>query len=458
MSCLTGEEVKGEKRSFLDGNGTNCKASRKRRIDSSVREPQSIEQRRTDEGDQNNRDDDSVTSIHQKHGVWGETDLEDVPWCGCVCGEIHGRPVPVFWMQCDGPCRAWYNVTSPCVNGWTLEDAKAREWYCPTCTRRLEQPQQTEELLALWNRTPSEVWFRFLEYAAPSTFRATVLIHQLAPLCHASHFLFCAKSRGLWELLLQNDYYIKSLPRKIGTSQASRRSPRRAKRAKLFIQSHQYVDENVHPIHLVQEAHILLLHRTEDAYHAIEELANAGNRSDLNIVRHSVAGLTLARLRDVLQRYAPINVNRPSTRTGRTLLQVICAGDLSERVVVSCVQHVLELGGDPNIYSKHEEPFTCRPTIYFAISRVMPQLLSTLIQAGGRTDVKVKGQFRMTFDTTKIVSGTFTPLDFAMAIKRLEVEDTSRTRVPFYWVNNLNACIRILECAGAPFGERRPAK
>lgn len=61
-----------------------------------------------------------------------EWDSDSNPWLGCVCGETHEKPVPVFWVQCDS-CDAWYNCSSSCV-GFTEDEAKKiNDWMCPDC-------------------------------------------------------------------------------------------------------------------------------------------------------------------------------------------------------------------------------------------------------------------------------------------------------------------------------------
>ena len=61
-----------------------------------------------------------------------EWDDDTNPWLGCVCGETHKSPTPVFWIQCEG-CDAWYNCASECV-GFNKKKAKEMSsWECPGC-------------------------------------------------------------------------------------------------------------------------------------------------------------------------------------------------------------------------------------------------------------------------------------------------------------------------------------
>jgi len=61
-----------------------------------------------------------------------EWDDDSNPWLGCVCGETHESPIPVFWVQCDS-CDAWFNCAAHCV-GFSKEDAERKgDWKCTDC-------------------------------------------------------------------------------------------------------------------------------------------------------------------------------------------------------------------------------------------------------------------------------------------------------------------------------------
>jgi len=61
-----------------------------------------------------------------------EWDDDSNPWLGCVCGETHESPMPVFWIQCDS-CDAWFNCAAHCV-GFSKEDAGRKgDWKCSDC-------------------------------------------------------------------------------------------------------------------------------------------------------------------------------------------------------------------------------------------------------------------------------------------------------------------------------------
>ena len=61
-----------------------------------------------------------------------EWDDDDNPWLGCICGETHAKPTPVFWIQCDS-CDAWYNCAPACIGFDKTEALHQNEWVCPSC-------------------------------------------------------------------------------------------------------------------------------------------------------------------------------------------------------------------------------------------------------------------------------------------------------------------------------------
>jgi hypothetical protein len=225
--------------------------------------------------DGNNNDDSSsvhsVESTRQAHGKWGD-DLVSVPWNGCVCGQVHARPIPVYWILCEGPCSAWFNVSPRCVKGMTAEKAQQTLWNCRKCTRLLEKQAALQTLLQL----PHDVLYRILQFTAIQTHRAAVLCHKLAPLNKlAWHFVQGDKSRALWQAILRQEY---SAEKQKNTSYPDprRASTRRRKRTSFWAPCPNNHGSN-HPRHWVQQEHALLLTRIEDVYYHVEELADPSN-------------------------------------------------------------------------------------------------------------------------------------------------------------------------------------
>lgn len=61
-----------------------------------------------------------------------EWDDDGNAWHGCVCGEIHGKEVPVFWIQCE-TCQSWYNVSEVCADLDAKEAENVERWICWGC-------------------------------------------------------------------------------------------------------------------------------------------------------------------------------------------------------------------------------------------------------------------------------------------------------------------------------------
>jgi len=444
----------------------------------------------------------SACSIRRNHGRWGNDPI-DVPWHGCVCGQVHERPTKVFWIQCDVVhCQAWYNVASDCIDGLTAEQVEADPnmiWICRSCNN--QQQEESQHALTMFLHLPPELWMRILEWTASPTFRAAVLCHQIAPLNkRTKHFVLgrntsngCAGSKELWNLLLQRDYHhhhhqqqqqqhMHCSLSKVeysrngsgnGNGNGSVRISKRQRRISVRLSPPTSTTAQRHPRLLVEEQHLAMLGRTEEAYHRIETLADpfkttASLSSSLDVespvstltTTAAAAALTLARLRSILQQNAPLNINRVSPFSGRTMLQVVCASEMSERNLVECVrflvkhhhhyhhqahdEHYYNYRVDPNICSTQEAPYVDRPALYFAIARVMPSLVRVLIvEAGAQLNVRISGRVRRTFDNGRhLVLHDATPLQYAQALWRVEVEEDKV--VSPYWTKKLKNVIQVL--------------
>jgi len=397
-------------------------------------------------------------------------------------------------------------------------------WQCHDCLNKWNQQSPAFKALL---ELPHDVLFRILEFTERPTHHAGVLVHQLALVTPvARHFILQDNnnSRELWDSILQHDYQLplqqaqdirseKSLwTKKRGADRkgtifssaailkaarsTSTTTPRKSTRKRIptdFLSPCTTPGETLvscnsipmdsghnnnktinkqHPRYLVQQHHLALLARTEDAFQELEVLVRVRvNGGNLQLRRAALAGqaiplrlLTLQRTRHILSKYAPIDVNRPLEATGRTLLQVICAGELSENVIVQCVQHLLQAPyyADPNLLSRNEAPYADRPTLYFAIARVMPKLVETILVHNNSSNKnhsvltsRITGKFRMTFDTSKVITGSFTPLEYALEMHRVEVTEresrppsNEQRTVQFlmspYWKAQLQACIDVL--------------
>lgn len=56
----------------------------------------------------------------------------DDPELGCICGDIHEEPEPVFWLHCD-TCESWYNNSVRCLGFDQKAADKLKEWICASC-------------------------------------------------------------------------------------------------------------------------------------------------------------------------------------------------------------------------------------------------------------------------------------------------------------------------------------
>lgn len=350
------------------------------------------------------------SSIFVDHGDWdGNYD----PWYGCVCNEVHPRPTVVFWLQCDGACHGWYNVSVNCV-GFDDEQAKKMvSWFCRDCSNMAPQ-------LRLLLDLPDVLLHHILSFVAPAMERAAVLSLQIAPLCDATlHAVHNEPWSSLWFLLLQNEYGGGLHPARRLASTTGRAS----KRLRSEFQART----------VVRETHIMLCENTDDAHCAL--MATAVNEYE---------PLTLKRLRSIMSEHGrpSLLVNRRSP-WGRTFLMECCAADfVDEGVVLRCVRELVENhGAGPNVLTRNEHPFADRPVLFFAIARVMPSVVEYLIHAGASLHVEVTGQFRLVSAPLEGLHGTFTPLGFARALKDAE------SRLPVYYVSKLNVCIKILSKA-----------
>mmetsp|Transcript_2790 Transcript_2790/g.7815 ORF Transcript_2790/g.7815 Transcript_2790/m.7815 type:complete len:417 (+) Transcript_2790:128-1378(+) len=390
----------------------------------------------TDQGDDEN---DSVDSTESIQGLW---EGELATWNGCSCGNLHRRPTKVFWIQCEGSCQSWYNVSSNCVGFTELQAETISPWYCHACREKLDQGT-----LAILLGLPSHVLYHVLDYAARKEDKTRVLIQQLSVLCsQANHAIKEKPGDGLWSLILNRDYHATTTT----TSSGERRvSPKRRRRTALD---------------LVKDLHCLRRSRTEDAHAALLVMADSRREP-----------LTLARLRMLIgngqSRPDPLTTldspkshgsNQESNQQrifinqrsqfGRTFLHAVCSASVNEAVLARCVRHLLrEHGADPTLITTAEHPYADRPALFFAVSRVMPKVVQELVDAGASLKVQVSGRFRLVSDPSRGFDGTFTALEFAAKLKHAEEENASLSpsceKLPAYWMRKLGACITILSKA-----------
>lgn len=369
-------------------------------------------------GDETSEDDDSVA---ESQGYY-EGDSED--WRGCVCGKIHPRPETVFWIQCDGSCQCWFNVSEQCVGFDQTQAESLQSWLCLNCKNKLSTISSFGLLLSF----PDVLMYHILKFCAPSRDRASVLCEQISPLCsttrHAVH-----KWTGLWTLILKEEYDTSKLDKECLTwnSSPKQRSSKRQRRTPLTVREQ------------ITEIHLSWCAQTDDAHMALAAMTESQQ-----------CPLSLKHLRNTLVDTPNLRINRRS-HCGRTFLQVCCAADyVDERVVLRCVRELVEAyGADPNVFTKAEFPDADRPVLFFAVARVMPNVVEYLIQKGASLEATVTGHFRLISDPSKrVYMSDCTPLGFAKVLKDAEAAAPSTLpdvkQLPLYLVTKLNRCIRIL--------------
>ena len=124
------------------------------------------------------------------------------------------------------------------------------------------------------------------------------------------------------------------------------------------------------------------------------------------------------------------------------LVTVATAGVPEVHGVVACAQYLLQCyRANPNQLSTLEAPFCNRPALFFAVARAMSKLVQLLLEFGANPCTIIQGQFKQTFDTSQIMQGTFTPCQYAKAMKQVQVS------IPPYWLSRLNSVISILTMA-----------
>lgn len=356
----------------------------------------------------------------------GSWEGEFARWLGCVCKKIHPPPVEVFWIRCDGVCGSWYNVSPSCVGMDTSEVEQLPSWRCNECEERYSRlPSAIRDFLEL----PDQLLYKILQFTAKGP-EMLYTIRTLSLVCSVTnHAVHGNEWKGVWGIL--------SL-RECGDGENYARPQKRSRR-KLFHHTQTFASIPPSPKDQVQDYFISLCQRTEDAHMALTALLDS-NRTPLSVER----------LRKVLDQQGGVMINRRS-QAGRTFLHECCTADyVDARVVHRCVQELLtKYNADPNVLTSGDANGN-RPTLFFAISRLMPSVTEALIQAGANLKVKVTGNFGLVSNPEQTFSGTFTPLEFARRLMKEEdkAEEKKATKsLSPYWRKQLRECVAILSTA-----------
>lgn len=348
-----------------------------------------------------------VNSTRVNHGKW---EGQHSSWNGCVCGDVHPYPIDVFWIQCDGPCEAWYNVRAECARLDSRDAAQLNSWYCRVCYKR----QLDNPVICAFSNLPDHLIYHILEFAASATSKIRIM-RKLSLTCkHLNHAVENRPWNGVWGIFLQRDFH------RNGERQSRSKRARRHHSQPILTCKAQ-----------TEELYADLCQKTEDAHMSLHAMLDSDQTS-----------LSLVRLRGLMN--GRVLVNRRS-QAGRTFIQECCTADyVDARVVLQCVRELLDVhGANPNMLTKGEKDGD-RPALFFAISRLMPTLVEALLIAGASREAKVKGRFRLVSDPSATIDGAFTPLEFAEKLKEAESTRQGPSSLSSYWTRMLHECVKLL--------------
>ena len=184
----------------------------------------------------------------------------------------------------------------------------------------------------LWD-LPDVLLFRVVSFAAAPTERATVVCHQLAPLCRTAHQnLFSADRALFWSTLIHEDYGV-VLDEDDDNDDDNDKSPQQHPRRPTRKRRRKCQRLTRSPVERVRDAHQLMTSNTEIAFFYLSELVNGGGGPKL----------TRARLLQIIHEYGPrLRLHRPVSNGGLFLVEVCRARAVSERTVLLCVQSLVQ--------------------------------------------------------------------------------------------------------------------
>lgn len=245
---------------------------------------------------------------------------------------------------------------------------------------------------------PEVLLFHMVSFMAGPTERATVICHQLAPLCIASKTSLLENELSpLWSAILKHDYGAKLNER------ADKRSSKRLK------QSH---------LQRVRDAHKMNRDNAEIAYFYLTELTNSG-------------GLTRQKLASLIAEYgAQTRINRLTSTGGTFLVECCRARKIKESTILRCVEELVDrLGADVDLgvnesiwgESPREKPLTA---LCVASARGMPTIVKYLLKHRADPMITSTGRFRLYKRPRRSIKCVDkSPLDFAETILAAELEE-----------------------------------
>jgi hypothetical protein len=280
--------------------------------------------------------------------------------------------------------------------------------------------------------TPSKPWelpdvliFHIVSFIAAPTHRAATICHQLAPLCREAynHLLLLqdeSSSSILWGTILKEDY---------GTVSEDPRKTHRA--SKQLRQT---------TVHRVRNAHMLINENTEIAFFYLTGLVTCST----GFGHRKSKKLSLCEMNRLLDEYGPnLRMNKPMSTGGVFLVEVCRARHVAEKVVLKCVQALVERRGALIALQTEESKTSTQTALCVASVRGMPTVVKyLLIENNANRDICCSGRFARHTNARKTLRCVNkTPLEFAQAMKHAELEAGSCEIA----LKRLNRCIRLLQ-------------
>lgn len=277
---------------------------------------------------------------------------------------------------------------------------------------------------------PEVILHTVLTFVAPPTDRAAVLCHRIALLDSSHHRAVKSRWDILWSTIRDSEYgrVEGSRGARGGDGYASTAAPLRS--SKRLRRS---------PKDQVRDRHTLLLDNTKIGHYALSEMAHS-----------SRTPLSLARLRWIFREYGPLlKVNQVADIGGTFLIECCRARYVEEGTVLRCVKELAERHGAlPDVASavasnsrgkKVNGDHGLTP-LCVAAARGMPSVVKYLLKMGASPALRGTGRFRFVSNPKKSLFGTFSPLGFAEAMRKAEVEN----EIDEDELRSLDQCIKAL--------------
>lgn len=264
---------------------------------------------------------------------------------------------------------------------------------------------------------PEVLLYHIACFAAPRTYRASLLCQNIAPLCKASYksVMEEEKSVELWDLVLSEDYGVEQYGKTKDGS--TRRSCKRLRRC---------------PVEQVRDAHKSLKYNTEVAYNYLWELSYSNLKNSL----------TKSKLCGILNEYGPnLMINRRMSSGGAFLVEVCRSKNSTQHSILLCVQELVEQRGAAVDVATNESANSFLTALCVAAVRALPKVVDYLLSKGASKDIPCSARFRLFIKKSKYLRCTkATPLEFARQMMDAEKAEGATDQD----VRDLRKCIELL--------------